>query len=52
MESNLCVICFMDDDRHLAKVGEKGLENLLRYIKFHCDEKLEKLFSESPQVFV
>ena len=52
MESNLCVICFMDDDRHLAKVGEKGLENLLRYIKFHCDEKLEKLFSESSQVFV
>ena len=26
MESNLCVICFVDDNSHLEKVGEKGLE--------------------------
>ena len=52
MESNLCVICFVDDDLHLVKVGEKGLEILLRYSKLRCDEKLEKVFSESSQVFV
>ena len=42
MESNLCVICFVDDDRYLVKVGEKGLETLVRHKKLHCDEKLEK----------
>ena len=52
MESNLRVICFVDDDRHLVKVREKGLKTLLRYSKLHCDEKLEKVFSESSQVFV
>ena len=52
MESNLCVIYFVDDDCHLVKVGEKGLESLLRYNKLRCDEKLEKLFLESPQVFL
>ena len=41
----------MDDDRHLVKVGEKGLETLLRYSKF-CDEKLEKVFAESSEVFL
>ena len=25
MESNLCVICFLDNDRHLVKVGEESL---------------------------
>ena len=52
MESNLYVTCFVDDDRHLVKVGEKGLETLLLYSKLHCDEKLEKAFTESSQVFV
>ena len=45
MESNLCVTCFVDDDRHLVKVGEKVSETLLRYRKLRCDEKLEKVFS-------
>ena len=51
MESKLCVICLVDNDRHLVKVGEKGLETLLRYSKLHCDEKLEKVFTESSEVF-
>ena len=29
MDSNLCVICFVNDDRHQVNVGEKGLETLL-----------------------
>ena len=45
MEANLCVTCFVDDDRHLVKVGGKGLETFLRYRKLRCDEKLEKVFS-------
>ena len=52
MRSNLCAICFMDDDLHLVKVGGKGLKTLLRYSKLHCAEKLEKVFSQSSQVFV
>ena len=40
MESDLCVIYFVDDDRHLVKVEKKGLETLLRYSKFHCDGKI------------
>ena len=52
MQSNLCAICFMDDDLHLVKVGEKGLKTLLRYSKLCCDEKLEKVFSQSSLVFV
>ena len=46
------MICLLDDDRHLVKIEEKDLETLLRYIKLHCDERLQKLFSESSQVFV
>ena len=51
MDSNLCVICFVNDDRHQVNVGEKGLETLLWYIKLHFDEKLERLFSKSSQWF-
>ena len=30
MGSSLCAICFVDDDLHLVRVGEGGLEILLR----------------------
>ena len=52
MVSNLCAIYFVDDDLHLVKVREKGLETLLQYSKLHCDEKLGKVLSESSPVFV
>ena len=42
----------MDDDLRLVRVGEKGLKTLLRYNKLRCAEKLEKVFSQSFQVFV
>ena len=51
MESSLCAICFVDDGLHLVRVGEGGLETLLRYSKLCCDEGLERVFSESFQVF-
>ena len=43
MESNLCAICFVDDDLHLVKVGEKSLGTLLQYSKLLCDDRLEKV---------
>ena len=52
MDSNLCIICFVNDDHHQVNVGEKGLETLLWYIKLHFDEKLERLFSKSSQWFM
>ena len=51
MDSNLCIICFVNDDHHQVNVGEKGLETLLWYIKLHFDDKLERLFSKSSQWF-
>ena len=51
MESSLRAICFVDDGLHLVRVGEGGLETLLRYSKLCCDEGLERVFSESFQVF-
>ena len=51
MESSLCAICFVDDGLHLVRVGEGGLETSLRYSKLCCDEGLERVFSESFQVF-
>ena len=48
-KSNLCAICFVDDDLHLVKVGEKGWK---QYSKLRCDEKLEKVFSERSELFL
>ena len=52
MEPYLCVKCFVHGDLHLVEVEEKCQETFLRQSKLHCDEKLEKVFSESSQVFV
>ena len=46
------MICLLGDDRHLVQIEEKDSGTLLRYIKLHCDERLQKLFSESSYVFV